>query len=91
MYIILTKENLDFLKKLSLKENIKINLLLSKIYLNIISNETLYNTYLISIPENDTEKIDLLLYLIENCVSLVEKLNAFTFSLDLYKLKNKIP
>lgn len=90
IYIILTKENLDFLKKLSLKENIKINLLLCKIYLNIISNETLYNTYLISIAENDTEKIELLFYLIENCVSIVEKLNAFTFSLDLYKFKNKI-
>ena len=40
---IFTEENFDFLKKLSLKENIKINLILSKIYMNIISNDSLYN------------------------------------------------
>ena len=36
----LTEENFEILKKLNARENIKINLLLSKIYINIISNES---------------------------------------------------
>ena len=87
---ILTKENLDFFKKLESKENIKINLLLSKIYMSIISNESLYNEYLLSIKEDDIKILNILLLLIENCVSIVEKLNNFVFSSDLFELKNKI-
>ena len=87
---ILTKENLDFFKKLESKENIKINLLLSKIYMSIISNESLYNEYLLSIKSDDTKILDILFHLIENCVSIVEKLNTFVFSSDLFELKNKI-
>ena len=90
IYSILTEENLSFLKELTLKENIKINLLLSKIYMNIITNESLYNQYLLSIPENDTYKINILFQLIENCVSLAEKLNNFVFSSEIYEFKNKI-
>ena len=44
---ILTKQNFEFFNKLTLRDNIKINLLLSKIYMNIISNDSLYNNYLI--------------------------------------------
>ena len=87
---ILTKENLDFFKKLELKENIKINLLLSKIYMNLISNESLYNEYLLTIKEDNIKIVDILFLLIENCVSIIEKLNTFVFSSDLFKLKNKV-
>ena len=87
---IFTKENFDFLNKLSLKENIKINLILSKIYMNIISNDSLYNEYLTSIKEESTDKVDLLFLLIENCISLIEKLNTFVFSAELYEFKKKI-
>ena len=90
IYNILKKENINFLKKLSLKENIKINLLLMKIYLDIISNESLYNQYLTSISENDIDKIDILFQLIENCVSLAEKLNTFSFSSDFFEFKKRI-
>ena len=38
----MTEENIDILKKLNARDNIKINLLLSKIYINLISNESLY-------------------------------------------------
>ena len=87
---ILSKENLTFFKKLSVKDNIKLNLLLSKIYMGIISNESLYNEYLLTITENDINKIDILFQLIENCIFIVEKLNTFVFSSDLFQLKNKI-
>ena len=87
---ILTKEKLGFLKRLSLKENIKINLLLSKIYMNIITKDSIYTNYLVSISENDNKKIENLFQLIENCVSLIEKLDNFVFSSDLFQFKNKI-
>ena len=90
IYSILKKENINFLKKLSLKENIKINLLLMKIYLDIISNESLYSQYLTSISEKDNDKIEILFQLIENCVSLSEKLNTFSFSSDFFEFKKKI-
>jgi len=90
IYSILKKENINFLKKLSLKENIKINLLLMKIYLDIISNESLYSQYLTSISEKDNDKIEILFQLIENCVSLAEKLNTFSFSSDFFEFKKKI-
>ena len=87
---IITKENFDFFKKLSLKENIKINLILSKIYMNIISNESLYKEYLVSINEKDKYKWDILLQLIDNCVSLVDQLKTFAFSEELFQFKMKI-
>ena len=89
---ILTKENFLFFKKLFLKDNIKINLLLIRIYMNIINNKSLYNEYLVSITnkESDNSKIDILLMLIENCVSLTEKLDGFVFSYLLFQFKKKI-
>ena len=85
-----TKENFNFFNRLSLKENIKINLLLGKIYMNIISNDSLYKEYLVSIKEEDKDKLDILLQFIDNSVSLIEKLNTFTFSEVLYQFKTKI-
>ena len=87
---IITKENMDFFKKLSLKENIKINLILSKIYMNIISNDSLYKEYLVSIKEKDINISEPLLQLIDNCVSLVDQLKTFTFSEELFQFKMKI-
>jgi hypothetical protein len=87
---ILTKENFQFFNKLSLKENIKINLLLSKIYMNIISNDSLYNEYLLEITENDKDKIEILFQLIDNCISIADKLNTFVFSEELYNFKKQV-
>jgi len=89
---ILTKDNLLFFKKLFLKENILINLSLIRIYMGIINNKLLYNEYLVSINNkgNDNEKIDILLMLIDNCVSLTEKLDGFVFSYFLFQFKKKI-
>ena len=45
----INEKNIVILKKLSEKDNIKINLLLSKIYINFIPNESLYSNYLFEI------------------------------------------
>ena len=89
---ILTKETFLFFKKLFLKENIIINLSLIRIYMNIINNKSLYNEYLVSITnkQSDNSKIEILLMLIENCVSLTEKLDGFVFSYLLFQFKKKI-
>jgi hypothetical protein len=60
--------------------------------MNIINNKSLYNEYLVSITnkESDNSKIDILLMLIENCVSLTEKLDGFVFSYLLFQFKKKI-
>ena len=89
---ILTKETFLFFKKILLKENIIINLSLIRIYMNIINNKSLYNEYLVSITnkQSDNSKIEILLMLIENCVSLTEKLDGFVFSYLLFQFKKKI-
>ena len=87
---ILTKENIYFFKKLMQKENVKINLLLSKIYMNIISNNSLYDDYLITLKEEDEDKIEILFELVENCISIIQSLQNFIISSDLHAFKNKI-
>ena len=79
-------ENLDILKKINAKDNIKINLILSKIYSNIISNESLYSQYLIEITE---EKINLIMQIIDECIILIQKLQGFVFDPELFKFKEK--
>ena len=89
---IIIKDNFIFFKKLFLKENILINLSLIRIYMGIISNKSLYNEYLVSITNNesDNSKIDILLMLIDNCISLIEKLEGFVFSNFLFQFKKKV-
>ena len=87
---ILTKENLKFFQNLSLKENIRINLLINKIYMNIISKDNLYDEYLLSIDEKDIEKVQILLQFIDNSISIIEKLANFIFSSEIFEFKKKI-
>ena len=85
--LILTNEIIEIFKKLSTKNNIKINLILSKIYMNIINNESLYSNYLLEI---NVEKVNMIILLIEECMALIEKLNGFAFDPDLFKFKTLV-
>ena len=85
--LVLKNEIIDIFKKLSTKNNIKINLILSKIYMNIINNESLYTNYLVEI---NVEKVNMIILLIEECMALIEKLNGFAFDPDLFKFKTKV-
>ena len=82
----LTFQNFNTLKNLVTKENIKINLILSRIYMNIINNDSLYLKYLISLNE---DKINLIIQFIDECISLIEKLEGFVFDPELFKFKTK--
>ena len=82
----INEENLDVLKKLNERDNIKTNLLLSKLYINLISNESLYSNFLVEI--ND-QKINLLMQMIDECIILIQKLSGFVFDPEMFKFKEK--
>ena len=86
---VLSAENLLFFNNLIFKENVKINLLLSKIFLFVLSEDYLFKTYIPSINENNLVKFDILLELIFNCSLIIENLKNFIFSSELYELKKK--
>ena len=89
---VLTNDILYLFQKIQEINNIPLNLSLSKIYLDILSNESLYNNYLLFNDNyyNILEKVTYLLYLIDECVSLIEKLNGFVFDPALFQFKNKL-
>ena len=78
----INEENIGVLKKLNERDNIKINLLLSKLYINLISNESLYSNFLVEITE---QKLNLIMQVIEECIILIQKLSGFVL---LYSFKN---
>ena len=89
--VILTTDVLLILQKLAELNNIKINLALQKIYLEILSKESLYKIYL-AFNNNyiiTLDKISFLLYLIDECASLIENLNGFVYDQDLFLFKNR--
>jgi len=88
---IFTNEVFQIFGKLIQKENIKIHLILSRIYIEIISHDSLYNNYLMFDKEdkNKIEKVNLLIQLISDCTSLIEKLEGFVFDPKLFNFKNK--
>ena len=88
---IFSNDVLDIFQRIIDNDNIKMNLILTKIYLNIICNESLYNNYLL-FEENDPnklEKVNHLIKLIEQSTSIIEKLNGFILNPELFSLKNK--
>ena len=86
--LFLTFDNFNVLKTLSTKENIKINLIVSKIYMNIINNESLYSKYLLLLEKNE-DKTNLIIQFIEECINLIEKLSGFVFDPELFNFKMK--
>ena len=90
--LVLTNDILFLFQKLQDKNNIPINITLSKIYIDILSSESLYKNYLLFNGDyyNILDKVSFLLYLIDECVSLIDKLNGFVFDPALFQFKNKL-
>ena len=84
---LLNYENFEILKKLNEKDNVRINLIISKIFLDIINKESLYSNFLLVFNE---DKINLIIQIIEESVSLTKKLNGFIFDSNIFKFKIKI-
>lgn len=87
--VIIDNNVFDILNKISQKDNIYINLQLSKIFMNILSNESLYDNYLL-FEKSEGNKISLLLRLITEASNIIEKLNSFIYDRKLFELKKKI-
>ena len=86
---LLTEANLNVLKSLSEKNQIKIYILLCHIYLKILSNENLYSVYVSSITDQDISKIPFLINLVEECANVLDKVSGFIYFEDAFWLKNK--
>ena len=82
----LTEDNVYILQNLNYRDNIKINLLLVKIYINIINNQSLYSIYLV---EYTDEKLHLILQIIDECITLITKLPGFILDPLIFKFKEK--
>lgn len=82
----LTDDNIYILSSLNYRDNIKINLLLVKIYINIINNQSLYMHYLVDYTE---EKLHLILQIIDECITLIQKLGGFILEPEIFELKEK--
>ena len=84
---LLNYENYEILKKLNEIDNVRINLILSKIFLDIINKESLYSNFLLKFDE---DKINLIIQIIEESASLIKKLNGFIFDYNIFVFKIKI-
>ena len=82
----LNEDNVYILESLNYRDNIKINMLLVKIYINIINNPSLYSIYLVEYTE---EKLHLILQIIDECITLIQKLSGFILDPIIFKLKEK--
>ena len=85
----LSQDNLYFFYSITLKDNVKINLLLSRIYYLMLSKDFLFKLFVPSIKKNEYYKIDIILELIQNIAFVLDKLNEFMFSSMLFDLKKK--
>ena len=86
---IFSNKNLNFFASLIENNDAKINLLLNKIYIIILSKDYLFKTFIPQIKENDVSKINIILALVTNISLLIKNLNKFNFSSELFELKKK--
>ena len=84
--LFLTPENFNVLRKINEIDNIKLLMILSQIYMNIMNNNSLYSNYLLTL--ND-ERTGIVLQIIDECAALIEKLAGFVFDKDFFDLKLK--
>ena len=82
----LTDDNIYILSSLNYRDNIKINSLLVKIFINIINNQSLYMNYLVEYTE---EKLHLVLQIFEECITLIQKMSGFILEPEIFELKEK--
>ena len=85
----LTQDNLYFFYSFALKDDIKINILLSKIYFVILSKDYLYSIFLPSFKQDEIYKIDIILELTENISFVMSKIDNFIFSYEIFEIKKK--
>ena len=86
---IITKRNIKIFKNINEKENVEIDLLLTKIYYKILSSEDFYNNYFDEVRKNE-KKIYLVLSLIEESISVINDFSDDFLSFEFFKLKENL-
>ena len=70
---LITEENLNYLKNLNPSENLRIDILLYKIYFKILSSEEFYKSYFLDDEENK-DRLPLVIDLIDNVIDVIDGL-----------------
>ena len=86
---IITKNNIKYLQNINPKENVQIDLILTKIYYKIFESEEFYTNYFSDEDENET-KMPLVLDLIEEPIKVIDSFSDYFISLEHFKLKENI-
>ena len=86
---LITKKNIKYFQNLNPKENIQIDLLLSKIYGKILSSEDFYKDYFSDEDENE-KKLPLILSFIEEPIKIIDNFADNFISLENFKLKENL-
>ena len=86
---IINEKNLTNFQKLNEIENIEVDLLLTKIYNKIFSSENLYTEFFSDQDENE-EKIDIILALVDEAIQNIENFDDAVVSLENFELKGNI-
>jgi hypothetical protein len=86
---IITKNNIKYLQNINPKDNVQIDLILTKIYNKIFESEEFYTNYFSDEDENET-KMPLVLDLIEEPIKVIDSFSDYFISLEHFKLKENI-
>ena len=86
---IITKQNIKIFQNIKKKENIQIDLLLTKIYSKIFSSENFYNNFFHDVNKNQ-KKISLVLNLIEEAISVIDDFSDEFIAFEFFKLKENL-
>ena len=87
---LITENNMGILKKINEVDDIKINVLICKLYVKILSNDSFFNDLVSSISDSDISQIPLLFNLVNECTSVLEKVDKFILFEYSFILKNII-
>ena len=86
---IVTRQNIKIFQNIKKKENIQIDLLLTKIYSKIFSSEDFYDNFFDDVNKNQ-KKISLVLNLIEEAISVIDDFSDDFISFEFFKLKENL-
>ena len=87
---LLTEENLNYFLNINQNENIKIDVLLSKIYNRILSTEDIYKNYFTGKKKENKKKLELIMKLMVEPIIIIENFSHCFVSLENFQLKENL-
>ena len=87
---LLTQKNLDYFLNINQNENIKIDVLLSKIYNKILSTEDIYKNFFTNNKKENKKKLELIMKLMVEPIIIIENFNHCFVSLENFQLKENL-